>query len=80
MIHIQNKCHSGDFGHYCRWLICASAVHADSFGTCGNIHIGNSSSRCALCCGTHSDEHQCKCNEIIDRESFIRCQKLNGME
>ena len=61
-------------GRYCRWYSCNSR---DVGGNCDLTHIRSGDWQCTVCCPTRSEGNMCKCDEVRDKQSFIRCQNKN---
>ena len=57
-------------------MICGATEPIERFAACSQF-MQHYIDRCVNCCGNISDETQCKCSEIMDRDSFRRCQNKN---
>ena len=58
-------------GQYCRWYTCQTR---NIGGECNLEHIRSGSWKCTVCCRPYRDGNMCKCDEVRDEESFVRCQ------
>ena len=61
-------------GRYCRWYTCNIR---DIGGDCNLEHIRSGSWQCTVCCNQRREGNMCKCDEIKDEKSFVRCQRKN---
>jgi len=62
-------------GRYCIWYNCKTS---DVGGGCDIEHVRSGRWKCVICCkGETDDPPMCACDEVIDEESFVRCQKID---
>jgi len=71
---MADRCTDAKDAHYCVWYTCATL---NVGGVCDIEHMRNGSWRCLKCCENKRDQRMCKCSEITDKSSFLRCQNRN---
>merc|ERR1712215_62803 len=61
-------------GKYCKWYICKTV---DVGGNCNMEHIRDGTWKCVSCCRKIKDGRMCKCDTIVDEDTFRECQNVN---
>jgi len=69
---LADQCSTHPEGKYCVWYTCTRKMPD---GQCDIQHIMNGTWKCTTCCKDGAQGAMCGCDEITDKDSFLRCQE-----